>query len=53
MVTGSHHPTPANGLKWMIGQKPPTPEDVAVLRQAAENGEQLSIDDVSGEASEE
>ena len=32
IVTASHNPAAMNGLKWMLGDRPPTPEDVAALR---------------------
>jgi phosphomannomutase / phosphoglucomutase len=34
IVTASHNPATVNGLKWMIGDRPPTPEDVAALERA-------------------
>jgi phosphomannomutase/phosphoglucomutase len=37
IVTASHNPAQCNGLKWMIGDRPPTEEDVSVLRREAEN----------------
>jgi phosphomannomutase len=36
IVTASHQPVSFNGLKWMLGDRPPTPDDVEVLRRAAE-----------------
>ncbi len=33
IVTASHNAAAMNGLKWMLGQRPPTPEDVARLEQ--------------------
>ena len=36
IVTGSHSPAELNGLKWMIGDRPPSPQDVRGLRRAAE-----------------
>lgn len=33
VVTGSHRPTEFNGLKWMIGDHPPQPEDVQALAE--------------------
>ena len=36
IVTASHNPAAINGLKWMIGDRPPTPDDVAALQRAAE-----------------
>jgi phosphomannomutase / phosphoglucomutase len=36
IVTASHHPAGANGLTWMVGDRPPMPEDVDRLRRAAE-----------------
>jgi phosphomannomutase/phosphoglucomutase len=35
IVTASHNPANVNGLKWMIGQSPPTEEDVRCLERAA------------------
>jgi phosphomannomutase / phosphoglucomutase len=34
IVTASHNPATINGLKWMLGDRPPTPADVAALEQA-------------------
>ena len=31
IVTASHNPATINGLKWMLGDRPPTPDDVAAL----------------------
>jgi phosphomannomutase len=36
IVTASHNAATMNGLKWMIGDCPPTPDDVAALAEAAE-----------------
>jgi len=36
VVTASHNPANINGLKWMIGNRPPMPDDVQVLKTAAE-----------------
>jgi len=36
VVTASHNPAEINGLKWMIADRPPTPEDVASLRHLTE-----------------
>jgi phosphomannomutase/phosphoglucomutase len=36
MVTASHNPPDVNGLKWIIGNRPPTPEDVAGLQREAD-----------------
>jgi phosphomannomutase len=33
IVTASHNPATINGLKWMIGDRPPTPADVAALER--------------------
>jgi phosphomannomutase/phosphoglucomutase len=39
IVTASHNPAEANGLKWMIGDRPPTQEEVGTLqREAARPG---------------
>lgn len=35
IVTSSHNPADYNGLKWMIGDRPPTADDVAALASAA------------------
>ncbi len=35
IVTASHNPAPVNGLKWMLGDQPPTPDDVAALERSA------------------
>jgi phosphomannomutase / phosphoglucomutase len=37
IVTASHNPATVNGLKWMIGDRPPTPADVAALQQSVES----------------
>ncbi|MCE5266337.1 MAG: hypothetical protein LLG00_00425 [Planctomycetaceae bacterium] len=37
IVTASHNPASMNGLKWMIGDRPPTPQDVAALQTAAQS----------------
>jgi len=40
IVTASHNPADYNGLKWMLGDRPPTPEQVAVLAdRVAPSGE--------------
>lgn len=36
IVTASHNPAGQNGMKWMIGELPPTDDDIAQLRCAAE-----------------
>ncbi|MEN6459574.1 MAG: hypothetical protein ABFC63_11675 [Thermoguttaceae bacterium] len=36
IVTASHNPPTMNGLKWMIGDLSPTPEDVATLEQTVQ-----------------
>ncbi|MCC6127528.1 MAG: hypothetical protein IT426_21435 [Pirellulales bacterium] len=36
IVTASHNPAFINGLKWMIGDRPPVPDEVEALRRAAE-----------------
>jgi phosphomannomutase len=36
IVTGAHHPAAINGLKWMIGERSPASDDVALLEKAAE-----------------
>ena len=36
IVTASHNPARINGLKWMIGDRPPTPRDIRALKRAAE-----------------
>ena len=37
IVTASHNPVFVNGLKWMIGDRPPTPEDVEAMRRPADS----------------
>lgn len=37
IVTASHNPADVNGLKWMIGGRPPEPEEVAALEKAAQS----------------
>ena len=39
MVTASHNPAPHNGLKWMLGDLPPTPGDIDRIRSAAVSGD--------------
>ncbi len=34
IVTASHNPAAVNGLKWMLGDRPPTPDDVAALERS-------------------
>jgi phosphomannomutase / phosphoglucomutase len=36
IVTGSRNPPGVNGLKWMIGDQSPAPEEVEMLRESAE-----------------
>ncbi len=36
IVTGSHDPPAINGLKWMLGDRPPLPDDVLALKRSAE-----------------
>lgn len=36
IVTASHNPAGINGLKWMIGSRPPTEKEVAQLRHESE-----------------
>jgi phosphomannomutase / phosphoglucomutase len=38
IVTASHNRPEVNGLKWMIGRHPPTPDDVHELEAEASNG---------------
>jgi phosphomannomutase/phosphoglucomutase len=38
VVTASHNPPDFNGLKWMVGDRPPTEEDVRLLERGAGNG---------------
>ncbi len=40
IVTASHNPAEINGLKWAIGQNPPTPEEVEHLRAKTKAGEE-------------
>jgi len=35
IVTASHNPAETNGLKWLIGERPPTADGVAELERAA------------------
>ena len=37
IVTASHNPQHVNGLKWMLGERPPTEADVDSMRQAADS----------------
>ena len=37
MVTASHNPAEINGLKWIVGDLPPSPEEVERLRHEAEH----------------
>ena len=39
VVTASHNPAADNGLKWMIGSRPPEPDDIQRIRHAAESEE--------------
>ncbi len=39
VVTASHNPAADNGLKWMIGNRPPEPRDIEGIRKAAESGQ--------------
>ena len=34
IVTGSHNPAELNGLKWLVGDQPPGPDEVERLRRA-------------------
>jgi len=36
IVTASHNPPHVNGLKWMIGDRPPSEKDVRALKRGAE-----------------
>ncbi len=38
VVTGGQAPAGVNGLRWMFGNQPSTPDDVEELRRAAEQG---------------
>lgn len=42
VVTASHNPAEQNGLKWMVGDLPPTPDEVESLRHAAQEPERLA-----------
>ena len=46
IVTGGHEPAEINGLKWMLGDRPPMPHDVAALqrtmKEAGANGRDRS-----------
>jgi phosphomannomutase / phosphoglucomutase len=35
IVTASHNLATINGLKWMLGDRPPTPDDIAALERAS------------------
>ena len=48
IVTASHNPATMNGLKWMIGERPPTPEEVAEMGHALES-DGLSLGQGRGE----
>jgi phosphomannomutase len=37
IVTASHNPAGHNGLKWMSGEMPPSPEDIQRIRERAES----------------
>jgi phosphomannomutase len=37
IVTASHNPAFVNGLKWLIGDRPPAPDDIEAMRQFGEN----------------
>jgi phosphomannomutase len=37
IVTASHNPAFVNGLKWLIGDRPPTPDDIEAMRRSGEN----------------
>jgi len=39
VVTASSDPASVNGLKWMLGDRPPTPDDVAALQQSEGDGD--------------
>jgi phosphomannomutase len=43
MVTGSHYPWNINGLRWMIGNRPPALDDVYAMQVAAETGHSKDI----------
>ncbi len=42
IVTASHNPSDHNGLKWMIGDLPPSADDVAALERAVQAGDSAS-----------
>jgi phosphomannomutase/phosphoglucomutase len=44
IVTASHNPAAINGLKWMLGERPPDGEQVELLRREAEAGGPSSPD---------
>ena len=48
IVTASHNPATINGLKWMLGDRPPTPEDVAALQRDLELSP-ISLEEGRGE----
>jgi phosphomannomutase len=39
IVTASHNPAEINGLKWMLGDRPPTPDDVAAMGKESTSGQ--------------
>ena len=38
VVTASHSPPPVNGLKWMVGDRPPRETEVQSLKEGSERG---------------
>ncbi len=38
IVTASHNPAAHNGLKWMVGERPPTPADIQRIQSATLSG---------------
>ena len=44
IVTASHNPAALNGLKWMLGERPPDAEQVEMLQSEADLGERPSPD---------
>ena len=48
IVTASHNPPDFNGLKWMLGDTPPTPGEVELLKSEAEEASRSESSDGKG-----
>lgn len=48
IVTASRNPPDHNGLKWMLGEAPPTPDEVDLLKRQAESPPPPSTEPSSG-----